>query len=209
MPPKKKPGSAGSKKKKAAAGADKSQESLETAETLVKAQTEIDTLLRELELQRDLNARLKTQVSEQKIKIDTMEEQLEHRSQDRLDLTSDMSRQYKTMQAEMISRINGLESQVTDLKSKLEKTQLAMQKATEEHNRIVSEKDVVIEDQNVKMAYMSAEFESMLNDTLAKMTKKLESVSQKWKENDNIRLSDVNQRRLADFHLTRLTLGKT
>lgn len=46
-------------------------------------------------------------------------------------------------------------------------------------------------------------------ETLAKMTKKLETVSQRWKEGDAFQLSDGNQRRLADFHLTRLSLGKT
>ncbi|KAJ3047998.1 hypothetical protein HK097_010972 [Rhizophlyctis rosea] len=209
MPPKKKPGSAGSGKKKKAATKELTQDQLDATEKLVQAQAEIDTLLRELELRNDLNARLKLHIAEQKARILALEEQLDHRSQDRLELTSDMSRQYKTMQSEMLSRINMLEGQVTELKVKLARTETTMQKAAEDHTRVISEKDLIIEDQNVRMTYMSNEFESMLNETLAKMSKKLETVSLKWKESDNVHLSDVNQRRLADFHLTRLTLGKT
>ncbi|KND02179.1 uncharacterized protein SPPG_02668 [Spizellomyces punctatus DAOM BR117] len=210
MPPKKKPGTAGVKKKtKEKGSSDKQQESFDVTEKLVKANVEIDALVRELALQTDLNSRLKMQMDQQKARIAHLEDQLEKKSKDRLDLTSDMGRQYKSMQAEMSSRIVTLESQVADLNTKLTAAQTALQDAARDHERVLAAKETAIEDQQVKMSYMSAEFESMLNETLAKMAKKLESVSQRWKESDNIHLSDVNQRRLADFHLTRLTLGKT
>ncbi|KAJ3019077.1 hypothetical protein HKX48_002383 [Thoreauomyces humboldtii] len=208
MPPKKKPGSAGAKKK----GKSKepvSLESLETAEKLVKASGELDTLSRELGHQSSLHARTRQAMEDQKARIVELEEQLERKAKDRLDLTSDMGRQYKSMQAEMAVKIVSLENQVAELTSKLAATQNALLDAARERDHIVAEKDTALEDQQVKMSYMSAEFESMLNETLAKMAKKLENVSQRWKESDNIHLSDVNQRRLADFHLTRLTLGKT
>ncbi|TPX70056.1 hypothetical protein SpCBS45565_g02025 [Spizellomyces sp. 'palustris'] len=231
MPPKKKPGTTGVKRKtKEKGSSDKQQESFDVAEKLVKANVEIDALVRELALQTDLNSRLKMQMDQQKARIANLEDQLEKKSKDRLDLTSDMGRQYKSMQAEMSSRIVTLESQVADLNTKLTAAQTALQDAARDHERVLAGKETAIEDQQVKMSYMSAEFESMLNvhiafyavemvqdnsllsflqETLAKMAKKLESVSQRWKESDNIHLSDVNQRRLADFHLTRLTLGKT
>lgn len=59
------------------------------------------------------------------------------------------------------------------------------------------------------VGYMPSLTPGLLQETLAKMAKKLESVSQRWQESDNVHLSDQNQRRLADFHLTRLTLGKS
>ncbi|KAI8906642.1 hypothetical protein DFJ77DRAFT_196396 [Powellomyces hirtus] len=207
MPPKKKPGSAG--KKKAKSKEPVSLESLDLTEKLLKSSTEVDVLHRELAFQTSTSAVLRLQMEEQKARIAQLEEQLERKSKDRLDLTSDMGRQYKSMQAEMAVKIGGLEMQVVELTNRLNATNLALQECGRERNAIVAEKDAALEDQQVKMSYMSAEFESMLNETLAKMAKKLETVSQRWKESDNIHLSDVNQRRLADFHLTRLTLGKT
>ena len=38
------------------------------------------------------------------------------------------------------------------------------------------------------------------------MTKKLEVASSKWKENDKTQLSETSQKRIQDFHLTRLKL---
>jgi hypothetical protein len=42
-------------------------------------------------------------------------------------------------------------------------TQHAAQEAGKEYQRIIAQKDEIIEEQNVKMSYMSTEFESMLN----------------------------------------------
>ncbi|KAI9099923.1 hypothetical protein DFS34DRAFT_616481 [Phlyctochytrium arcticum] len=208
MPPKKKPGSAGKKKKGKEKSSGESVENLEVADKLAKALGEIDTLTRELALQTALNGRMKLQLDQQKANTNELQELLERKSRDRMDLTSDMGRQYKSMQSEMAARIETLETQVADLTSNLAIAHTALQDSNRDNERILAERDTTIEDQQVKMSYMSAEFESMLNETLAKMAKKLETVSNRWKESDNIHLSDVNQRRLADFHLTRLTLGK-
>ncbi|KAJ3171624.1 hypothetical protein HDU88_007704 [Geranomyces variabilis] len=206
MPPKKKPGSAGAKKK-AKSKEPVSLEALETAEKLQKSSTELETLVRELAHQTSQNAALRAFMEEQKTRQTLLEEQLERRAKDRLDLTADMARQYKSMQAEMAVKIGVLENQVTDLNAKLNAASAALIECGRERNAIMNEKNAALDDQQVKMSYMSAEFESMLNETLAKMSKKLETVSNRWKETDAINLSDVNQRRLGDFHLTRVTLG--
>lgn len=69
-------------------------------------------------------------------------------------------------------------------------------------------KEATIEEQNLKMTYMTSSFEDMLSETLNKITKKLEDASQRWKEDDQIHLSEGNIKRLEDFQLTRLALGK-
>lgn len=117
---------------------------------------------------------------------------LERKSKDRLELTSDMSRQYKSMQTDMVARVGSLEAQVADLNGRLGRVsnifapvlcdgtvpscymfihaylrlataQTALQDAAREHERTLAEKDTLIEDQQVKMSYMSQEFEAMLN----------------------------------------------
>ncbi|KAJ3089214.1 hypothetical protein HK102_006916 [Quaeritorhiza haematococci] len=194
--------------KKATKATPSNAADLDSTEKLTKANLEIDVLVRELETKNEQNVRLREQMAEQRMKIEWLEEQLELRSADRIDLTSDMSRQYKSMQAELTSKINGLEVQVADLNGKLVVTQHALQEAKELYSRTIAEKDGAIEDQNLKLTYMSAEFEQMLNETIAKMTKKLELVSQRWKETEQVDMSGENEKRLADFHLKRLTLEK-
>ncbi|KAJ3022888.1 UNVERIFIED_CONTAM: hypothetical protein HDU68_008877, partial [Siphonaria sp. JEL0065] len=136
---------------------------LDSQEKLTKSGLEIDTLLKELEHHNELNYRLKSANGVQRSKIENLEVELEHKQIDRLEITSDMSRQYKSMQSEMTAKINSLEAQVADLKAKLSASQTASQESTKEFLRIIAIKDEVIEEQNVKMSYMSSEFESMLN----------------------------------------------
>ncbi|KAJ3069175.1 hypothetical protein HDU98_007756 [Podochytrium sp. JEL0797] len=181
-----------------------SSESLDSLDKLTKTSLEIDTLLSELAHRDTLSARLHSQHDLATHKISLLESELQQKDVDGHEITSDMSRQYKSMQSEMAARIDALEATVKELKDKLAMSQTANQESTKEYLRIIAIKDEVIEEQNVKMSYMSAEFESMLNETLQKMSRKLEVVSTRWKENDNMQISEGNSRKLADFHLTRL-----
>lgn len=178
---------------------EKSADGLTAVEKLVKANLEIESLQMQIEHQASINARLKAETGEQRKKLDEMDTILENRNYDRIELTSDMSRQYKSMQTELQLKITHLESQVTELKTKLGTIQVSASDSAKELSRIIEEKERIIDEQNTKMTYMSAEFENMMNETLAKMAKKLEIVNQKWK--DDIQLSDINQRRLADFNI--------
>ncbi|KAJ3212088.1 hypothetical protein HDU82_003855 [Entophlyctis luteolus] len=190
-------------------GAKKDAAASEAADKLQKTTLELDILLRALEHTNTTAERLKSANGEQRNEIARLVSELDEKRADRIDVTADMARQYKCMQSEMMSKINALEAQVEDLKVKLAITQNASQEAAKEYLQIIATKDEVIEEQNVKMSYMSAEFESMLNETLAKMSRKLEIVSARWKENDNMQLSDGNSRKLADFHLHRLIAKHT
>ncbi|KAJ3106187.1 hypothetical protein HK100_003764, partial [Physocladia obscura] len=187
-----------------AGGTDAATATLDVTEKLAKSTLEIDILLKELQHHNAINYRLKSANGAARSTIETLTHELEEKRADRIEITADMARQFKSMQSEMTARINGLEAQVEDLKERLAASQTVNQESTKEYLRIIAIKDEVIEEQNVKMSYMSAEFEAMLNDTLGKMSKKLDAVSQRWKENDNMQISDGNARKLADFNLSRL-----
>lgn len=70
-------------------------------------------------MKNDINLRLKTQVEELRVKVVGFEEVLQQKSADQVDLTSDMSRQYKSMQSELIQRVNELEATNTTLNNKI------------------------------------------------------------------------------------------
>ncbi|KAI8816182.1 uncharacterized protein EV422DRAFT_623684 [Fimicolochytrium jonesii] len=200
MPPTKKPASASGAKKKSKSKEVVGQD-LELQEKFVKAAAENEALTRELAHQSSLSHRLQLTIESQGARITDLEDVVERKGKDQMDLSTDMGRQYKVMQREMCAKVAGVAGDSA--------CQAALAESLRERAQIVAEKEAVLEDQHQKMSYMSNKFESMLNETLGKMHKKLETVSQRWKESDNIHLSDVNQRRLADFHLTRLMLGKT
>ena len=112
------------------------------------------------------------------------------------------------MQSELIARVNELENDNRNLENKIVSVQTTVKELKKTYEAKIAEKDVLIEDQNSKMTYMTNEFEQMLNQTLTKMTRKLEIASSKWKEYDKTQLSEASQRRVTDFHLTRLKLTR-
>ncbi|KAJ3318394.1 hypothetical protein HDV06_003079 [Boothiomyces sp. JEL0866] len=155
MPPKK------AKKSKAAPEVADAAE-LALQESYAKCLVEKESLQQELEHKNEVNARLRQTIQDQKLRIEHLESILEMRTQDRLDLTSDMSRQYKTMQSELISEVNRLETASFELHTKLEMIQTAFTEARKNHAEELAAKEAQLEEQNLKMAYMTAEFENML-----------------------------------------------
>ncbi|KAJ3304581.1 hypothetical protein HDV03_002534 [Kappamyces sp. JEL0829] len=145
--------SAKGKKGKPAADEDDSAD-LQIQDKLSKCMLENDALQRELEVKNEINARLRQQVYEHKQKIHHLETQAELRAQDRLDLTSDMARQFKTMQAELISEVNRLENITFELQTKLTGLQTVYADEKKRHAETVSDKDATIEELNMKMSYM-------------------------------------------------------
>lgn len=124
---------------------------------------ETQALQRELETKNEINARQRQQLQDQKQRIEYLEHQLELRTQDRLDVTADMSRQYKTMQSELISEVNRIENHSLEVTTKLEQLQHAFTDSRKTYTSEILQKDMMIEEQNIKMSYMTSEFENMLS----------------------------------------------
>ena len=93
-------------------------------------------------------------------------------------------------------------------KNTVAQVQTAYDESLNSHASIINDKDVLIEEQNLKMTYMTNEFESMLNETLGRMSKKLELASQRWKDNDTMVISEANLKRLDDFQVTRINMTR-
>jgi chromosome segregation ATPase len=130
---------------------------------LLKAQFEVDLLQRELELKNEINARLRGQIHAQNLELDHLRSELELKREDRLDITSDMARQYKTMQSELISEINRLENNNAEISSRLSQVQNAFQESKREYEVHLRDKDTTIKELNSRITYMTNEFENMLS----------------------------------------------
>ena len=92
---------------------------LDSLETIGKQTTEIASLMKQLEIANDTNARQKLKLSQQALQITTLTTQLDLKNKDRVDLTSDMARQYKTLQGEYAIKVTGLEEKIAELSRKL------------------------------------------------------------------------------------------
>ncbi|KAI9178837.1 hypothetical protein H9P43_005499 [Blastocladiella emersonii ATCC 22665] len=164
---------------------------------LTVANAEIDTLKREMGYRDETVTRLRDQNAKLKSTVEDLERAVEDRNQDRRDLTADSNTQYRKLQIEMQNKVNALEAQIHDLKATCETTATQLSKQIAEYNKMVELKDAIIEEQSTKISCMATEFESMLNETMEKVARKIEQAANQW--NGEVSLSPENQRRYQEF----------
>lgn len=186
----------------------------EMKDLLLKSTLEVANLQRELEVKNEIIIRGKKQIEDQKFAINGLEDMLELKNKDRIDLITDMSRQFKQMQTQLLEKVSMLEVYLKEARIAVVTGTTENIEAQKNLAALEIAKDFIIDEQKMKMDYMTSEFETMLRETLSKMSKKVELVTgynslteEKWKNKNNIQISEANLRRLEDFNLTRLALG--
>jgi len=97
-------------------------------------------------------------------------------------ITADMTRQYKSMQEELMRRINTLETTIMEQKDQLELARQANEELHKQKDQELALKDAQIADLKQKMEDMSHEFGEMLKETLDKMSEKIEATSNEWEQ---------------------------
>ena len=90
------------------------------------------------------------------------------------EITQDMTRQYKGMQEELLSRINTLEETVQSLNDQLADSDIRQERLLKDKNAIIQMKDDEIAELKNKMDDMAEEFGEMLRETLEKMRERIE-----------------------------------
>ncbi|GMI58456.1 hypothetical protein ScalyP_jg2307 [Parmales sp. scaly parma] len=130
-------------------------------------------------------------------KMKEVNERYEQNVQDTDDITKDMTRQYKSMQEELMNKINLLEGTIHELQDELESDRSSFQRTLKEKDTKINNKDAEIAGMKLKMDDMAAEFETMLKETLNKMKERIELNSQNFEEQ-----AVPMQRRLETFNLS-------
>lgn len=95
--------------------------------------------------------------------------------QERFDIISDFTRQYKATEDALIGRCTELDNMITDLKDQQELSRLALTETERERDHYSKLKDDEYEDQDKKMKDMEEEFKVMLSVTQDRMTTKVEN----------------------------------
>ena len=121
------------------------------------------------------------------------------------EITQDMTRQYKSMQEELLSRVNALENTISDLRDQLDASQVRLDETVKEKDQIIALKDAEIAELKNKMEDMSQEFGDMLKETLDKMRESVEVTSSTFENETGVPV----QRNLAEFNLNSAYAGET
>ncbi|ORZ36739.1 hypothetical protein BCR44DRAFT_76007 [Catenaria anguillulae PL171] len=166
-------------------------------EKLAAANGEMETLRRELAHREDTVSRLRDSNTKLKQTVEDLEKVIDDRTQDRQDFAADSNVQFRKLQVEMQSKVTLLETQVSDLKATLESTTIQLNKKISDYAKLIELKDGIIEEQSTKISCMATEFESMLNETMEKVARKIQLAADQW--NGEVALSPDAQRRYQEF----------
>ncbi|CAD7958599.1 unnamed protein product [Amoebophrya sp. A120] len=129
----------------------------------------IETLERQLLVKKRIEENLRSSTMKTRTQLDHMQEDLTLEKRTTYAVTSDLTRQYKAMQEDLIHKINSLETTLTEQREEVDMSQHELQELVRDKNDIIRHKDRVIEELKVRMETMSTEFEQMLSMTLKSM----------------------------------------
>ncbi|KXZ47670.1 hypothetical protein GPECTOR_33g552 [Gonium pectorale] len=142
-------------------------------ENLARAETEILSLQHILELRSHeaLEARRSERMWRER--MEAFNQAIEQQKEDTLDITSDMMRQYKGMQEQLMKKVADLEAETRQLKKVIEERDAEIARLQHEKEQQKKATDQEILQYQHKMEEMQVEFAQMLRETLDKMHDRL------------------------------------
>lgn len=114
-----------------------------------------------------------------------------------MEITKDMTRQYKGMQEELLNRVNTLENTITELKDQLALSRLNLEESKRLKDDVEAKKDTEINEMKLKMDEMTHEFSEMLQSIQTKMRERIEVSNSSFDKEANVPMI----RKLEDFNL--------
>ncbi|KAL0211006.1 hypothetical protein P9112_009304 [Eukaryota sp. TZLM1-RC] len=186
MPAKKgkkgKKGSKGGKGKKGKAKAKSSSAEdvpigeMTDAQKLVQATSQIQSLQKLLALKTEQANKAIAAQNDLRAQLLAYHADFEKQQEDRFDVTSNMTRQYKSLQDELISHLNRVQTEAADLRDQLEVQKIDFDNTIKQKEAAIEQKDAEIAELKKQIDNMHVEFEEMLQETLAHMSQKLSSI---------------------------------
>ena len=100
-----------------------------------------------------------------------------------VDLTRDMTRQYKGMQDDLLNKINAREKTIQELTDSSKRNEEENKRILDAKDAVLSGKEDYIRCMREKMEELCENFARMLTDSLGQMTKRIEVQSVYYNEN--------------------------
>lgn len=116
---------------------------------------------------------------ELRARLAVLEEDFRREEDAKAAMAADMTRQYKGMRAEVLSKVHVLEDRIVQLQDDVEKTRLESVEIERMKDQEIALKDAKIAELSAAMDDMAAEFQEMLKATLDKMSQKI-VISNEW-----------------------------
>lgn len=130
---------------------------------------QIETLERELLVKIRIEENLRSNAMQLRDKVEQMADDYKSEQKTTYAVTSDMARQYKALQEDLIHKINALETTLTEQKEELDMTRHELRELNRDKDDIIAHKERIISELKSRTDQMCSEFHEMLNTTLKLM----------------------------------------
>jgi hypothetical protein len=154
---------------------------------------------------------------ELQVRVADLQRDFEKERMETFGITQDMTRQYKSMQEELLNRVNALENTNTELRDQLgnvfwmflinldpqilhsfvELARVNFEDMKREKDRNIAAKNIEINELKAKMEEMAQEFSDMLKETLDKMRERIEITNTSFESESGMPM----MRKLEEFNL--------
>eukprot|EP00392_Amoebophrya_sp_AT5.2_P008413 g8434.t1 len=116
----------------------------------------IETLERQLLVKKRIEENLRSSTMKTRTLLEDMEGDLTIQKKTTCCVTSDMTRQYKAMQEDLIHKINSLETTLTEQREDADMARHELQELIRDKTDIIRHKDAVIEQLQLRMDHMAS-----------------------------------------------------
>ncbi|CAI2379492.1 unnamed protein product [Moneuplotes crassus] len=145
-------------------------------------QTEKESLQKKLIDEQHRANTEKAAENEVKSKVMKIEKDFEEEVERTADIISDMTRQYKSKEEDLLNKICNFEERVTKLKETTEERKITIDTLKKEKEDKLDEKNKLIKELKDNIDSMSSQFAEMLKETLNKMKTRIENANKQWEE---------------------------
>ncbi|XP_072449589.1 dynein regulatory complex protein 12 [Chiloscyllium punctatum] len=166
---------------------------------------QVESLKDQLVLRKDIARQALMVKEEWKAKLQLLKNDLTEEQDVKKAIHSDMTRQYKTMRADMELRVHQLEIEISHLQQQLTSCQQQLARTQEEKLQIIKEKDSTIKELQSKIDNMETEYEAILHESLDLLLNKVEAARLHWEKTATSFHSEQKQK-LLEFGLNPLEI---
>ena len=132
-------------------------------------------------------------------------DEIEEERQSKHDISSDLIRQYKSMQKDLTHKTYLLENKILDLTTRLTTTEQELAHERTEKQRIIEEKDSVIFNLERRLDYIENAYENILHDAFDMIVDKMQDARIAW-QNESMEIQSRNKALLSRFGLNPLEI---
>eukprot|EP00227_Mantoniella_beaufortii_P017307 CAMPEP_0197575222 /NCGR_PEP_ID=MMETSP1326-20131121/689_1 /TAXON_ID=1155430 /ORGANISM="Genus nov. species nov., Strain RCC2288" /LENGTH=173 /DNA_ID=CAMNT_0043137951 /DNA_START=134 /DNA_END=655 /DNA_ORIENTATION=+ len=146
---------------------------LANIEKLRHAEVEVLALQQQLEVKEHETVVARRAERDWRGKLDAFSDQLTQQREDTLDITADVTRQYKTMQDRLLTQIESLERDKHELGAMCKEKDQVIHRNKRDFEDALAHKDLEMAGLRQNLEDMAQQFSDMLKETLDKMSERL------------------------------------